>query len=332
MTRRPLLAAVLAAFLAGTVSAANADCALEAQRKPAQWQRDPLPAVGQAPIRAMLSRLGSTVETILAEPRGYQPRWWGVLLDNHVQTNSFAEPYGVSAAFFHFYCRNDQILRGGETATWAYLNVNYLRDFARSADLNGKSYMWIKARTATRDGYPYLEYPESAWMNHIWLITRNGRLPYTPLTRKEYLAEARAEVDEHIRGTRGETTYYKQAISAMDREERISPADLAKPAIVSELPVNFRGFSDGHPDAEMPVRWDPAYFERSKYEPQFIVVRLRAERSDPKMVELIRQLMTNIDFHALERYLEPAGLGRLVASEPVPSLPPTRRRAKQRDL
>lgn len=74
--------------------------------------------------------------------------------------------------------------------------ANDMSPLLRYLTVNGKEYAGIRPPDGLQKDCPYIEYEDE---NHIqtitWLVTnRRRQMPYTPITRREYLQEARAEL------------------------------------------------------------------------------------------------------------------------------------------
>lgn len=320
--------AALAAVLFFTGGALAAPCTTaDAEAKPGRWNGRALPPLRKAPVRAVLQDLGRMLEAVLTDPRGYEPEWRGVLEDGRGPGAGPAVPYTLAAPFFSYSCDGQVITQGAETGASAYLQVNSLKGLlTHTGALNGQESLWLRAPTATRNGYPYVEYSEAGSTTRLWLITRADSPIFRALSRAEYLAEARLEVAAAAKGAGGDDAS-RAALEAMDREGKAEAAELARPAVVLEAPTAFRGFVDADPAGRHVVRWEPAAVRGTKHHPQFLVVRIREVPADSVSVEVSRRLMDGLDFQALARLLDPKAVAAL---PPAPKAsPPPRRRTRR---
>lgn len=324
--RGAALAAVL--FFAGGAVAAPCTTA-DAEAKPGRWKGRALPSLKKGPVRAVLQDLGRMLEAVLADPRGYEPEWRGVLEDARGPGAGPAVPYTLAAPFFSYSCDGQAITQGAETGASAYLQINSLKGLlTHTGELNGRETLWLRASTSTRNGHPYVEYTEPGSTTRLWLITRPDSPPFRALSRAEYLAEARLEVAAAAaaKGAGGDDAA-RAALEAMDREGSAEAAELARPAVVLEAPTAFRGFVDAEPAGRHVVRWEPAAVQGTKHHPQFLVVRIREVPADSVSVEVSRRLMDGLDFEALARLLDPKAVAAL---PPAPKVsPPPRRRSRR---
>jgi len=226
--------------------------------------------------------------------------------------------------------------------------------------VNNQDFLTIKPVIAVRNDCPYFEYNRSK----TWLITANNQqLPYTPVTRKEYLQEARKEVtiiknsiSDYIKQTRPVrpaavqeaekkatidqlTAVYsgvdlqvrmKQLLNNYKTDEEYlkegmekgtadmdstlhlmdsllnhwTPNELNKPAIVSVVAAEFRGFEDGHSD-KMLIRMNAASFNSSTSgeTPQFFLVTLQSDALSTMARDIDRQLQEKFNSQKLKELL-----------------------------
>jgi hypothetical protein len=102
-----------------------------------------------------------------------------------------------------------------------------------------------------------------------------------------------------------ETAGFRATIRLMDSlSARLSPAELARPAVVSVGAADFRGFEDGQSNY-MLIRINDAYFSKtiSDETPQVFLVSWHYENANPSTLELERQLTAKLDGRVLQDML-----------------------------
>jgi hypothetical protein len=102
-----------------------------------------------------------------------------------------------------------------------------------------------------------------------------------------------------------ETAGFRATIRLMDSlSARLSPAELARPAVVSVGAADFRGFEDGQSNY-MLIRMNDAYFSKtiSDETPQVFLVSWHYENANPSTLELERQLTAKLDGRVLQDML-----------------------------
>lgn len=184
------------------------DCTPEVlAQKPGQWKKSPdfnlnLPKEILSKAKKVVAPLSKLFFEVYPQPRGCEARWYESY-GSATYDIGLAQSYEFVSSFFMYYCKSNRkdFFLVDETDDWIYIRANYcgiLNDFLT---VNGKKYWTIKRPAEVKDGMLYFEYPVSASSKNVnglwvyaWMITYPGKLPYIPVTRKEYLLEARQEV------------------------------------------------------------------------------------------------------------------------------------------
>lgn len=184
------------------------DCTKEIlAQKPGQWKKSQDFSPGIPPqilnkAKTIVAPLSKLFFEVYPQPRGCDAKWYESY-GSGTYDIGLAQSYEYIAYFMMYYCKGNgkDFFVGSETDDWIYIMANYsgyLNDFLT---VNGKKYWSIKRPTQVKDGMLYYDYPNSSsspdpqglWV-YAWMITYPGKLPYIPVTRKEYLVEARQEV------------------------------------------------------------------------------------------------------------------------------------------
>lgn len=354
------------------------DCTPEVlAQKPGQWKKSPdfnlnLPKEILSKAKTVVAPLSKLFFEVYPQPRGCEAKWYESY-GSATYDIGLAQSYEFTSYFLMYRCKNNKkdFFLVEETDNWIYIRANYcggLNDFLK---VNAKKYWTIKRPKELKDGMIYFEYPSVSsnisanemWV-YAWMITYPGKLPYIPVTRREYLEEARQEIaktqTEVIEGAKKNTTirpaavqeaakqreveYFKKnypdnprrwqryledyqtdeqklqaSINHMTKQyqatlkimndllKNLSPEELQKPAVVSEIAAAFKGFEDDfiERNANMLIRWNPDYFnkELSKAVPQFFTVLIRERRADLPAVEITRLFKQKFRFDALSSML-----------------------------
>jgi hypothetical protein len=149
--------------------------------------------------RNTLDKMKSTTETLAGFFQDsafsigqFNPAWHGEYFPERTGTASLTR-FALSCSFY-----NDQATRS--TADLLIM-ANDLSPMLHSVRVNGHDFLSLKPATSATTNCPYFEYTPAdanAIVNirlKFWLVsTDNARLPYTAVTRKEYLQEASAEL------------------------------------------------------------------------------------------------------------------------------------------
>ena len=155
------------------------------------------PALFSSQFPALLKRtdtLAALLKTCYPEPTGIEAIYYSTI--NHSPLfNGAPASYGLNSLYKSYYFNTNlkKIMLGGETETWIDININ---NFGNLLHEDG---IWIidgKPTTAyttwPKDGewkgFPlYKNEDRIRGDDKAILITRNGRLPFIPLTQKQYL-------------------------------------------------------------------------------------------------------------------------------------------------
>ncbi len=206
---KPGISISLAIFSFLLLPAMNAqDCTREIlAQKPGQWKKSPdfspgIPKEILSKAKTVVTPLSKLFFEVYPQPRGCEARWYESY-GSGAYDIGLAQSYEFISYFLMYYCKGNtkDFFLGSETDDWIYIRANYCGALNDFLTVNGKKYWTIKRPTEVKDGMLYFEYPSSAsspdinglWL-YAWMITYPGKLPYIPVTRKEYLLEARQEV------------------------------------------------------------------------------------------------------------------------------------------
>ena len=262
------------------------------------------------------------------------------------------------------------------------VTINDFSSLVGHVTLANKDYMTLPIATGIRNECPYFEFRGEAASGETtsrgaasgnahtpnrnsWLVTaRPDVLPYTPITRKEYLeisidglndnkahiiadvkgrtpvasAEAQAaakkrELDElssrysgaelsmrtqmYLDHYKSDEDYLKENIDKATADvdstisfikgmlNRLSPATLNAPAIISPKTTEFEGFRDGEPGMVMLIRNNPAFYEpgAAPEKPQFFLITWNSESTDDAAHAIGAQIAKNLDTRSLKAIL-----------------------------
>lgn len=222
-------------------------------QKPGQWRkvpdfnhsRFPKELVGHA--KSVVELFSKLILEVYPQPEGCEARWYG-RYDSSDDDTGLVQSYQFTSLFLMYLCSANQqgFVRSDETNDWIYVVANYGERLNGFLTVNGKRFSTMKRPSAVKDGMLYFEYPNSAsspdekglWIN-AWMITYPGKLPYVPVTRKEYLQEARQEVAKT----------QIEAIERVKKTTRIRPAAEQEAAKNREVEYLRKSYPDS------PRRW-----------------------------------------------------------------------------
>lgn len=146
-----------------------------------------------------IDKMQKLLQAAYPEPKGIEASWYHSISGN-AEIKGGPVPYALDAAFHAYYCNTyeKKIELGGETGTLFYIWANQLNNwFAKYIKIYTihklPVYLLNKKTGAFINGYPVYEGIINGASNtgsrysRAVLITRNGQLPYLPVTQKQFL-------------------------------------------------------------------------------------------------------------------------------------------------
>ena len=177
-----------------------------------------------------------------------------------------------------------------------------------------RGYLKLKTMPVKRDGY-YFMGEEVVGDGHLpnkikeyrWLITYNDTLPFSYISRKEYLLIQKKRLGKTVKESPGEKAYLDQYFKNIDAYLKRPEAELSKPAICNwNEEERFEKFvEDGSRGSFIAVKPNLAYFRQKlpKSSPQFFTVVYKIAHGDPVFEENIEAIKKAVDFAALKNLL-----------------------------
>ncbi len=179
-------------------------------------------------------------------------------------------------------------------------------------DLRG--YLKLKQRPEKKDGYYFMgeevvgdSHLENKIKEYRWLITYNDTLPFSYLSRKEYLLIQRKRLEQSIKDNPGEKVYHEKYLNTISEYLKKTDSDLNQPAICMwNDEERFEKFvEEGTRGSFIAVKPNPGYFRQKlpKSTPQFFTVVYKIAHGDSVFEENISNIKKAIDFATLKNML-----------------------------
>ena len=164
-----------------------------------------------------LDKIQQLLQAAYPEPKGIEAAWY-----YSMEGSSFIKngplPYTLSALFKAYYCNTNvkKLLLGDETGTWFYVWANKFAWFASEDEkflVGNKPVYLLTKKLGELNGFPLYAGSDNVTSNtgtrfsKTILIARPGQLPYTPVSRKQYL----------IAFLKGKEDFEKQYINATSK-------------------------------------------------------------------------------------------------------------------
>lgn len=136
-------------------------------------------------------------------PTGSEAKWYASI-SGRSYFDGAPTPYSYIALFKYLYYNKSykKLIVAHETNTWAYVFVNDLHWLVDSAGVSmtlndQRKKIWkLSPEKGEWKGYTVFEDPRHAPNNKIIVVTKNGRMPWQPVTQKQYLTALRAKEEE----------------------------------------------------------------------------------------------------------------------------------------
>ncbi len=158
-----------------------------------------------------------------------------------------ANTFGYSLYLLKYNCDRASADRskfyvGTDTPTVVRIDANVINAFdlsaADTADNSFRGYLLVRSRPQKIDGFYYLGDDPSGGARdgqkeRTWLVTYGDELPFSYLSRKEYLLVTRARLEKSIRENGNSSGFYNEYVKRVDEHLRKSEAELGRPAIVN---------------------------------------------------------------------------------------------------
>jgi len=192
-----------------------------------------------------------------------------------------------------------------------FTNTLYATNIATD-DFRG--YLKLKQRPIKKDGYYYLgeevtgdSERENMIKEYSWLITYNDTLPFSFISRKEYLIIQKKRLGKDIKDNPGEEKYYNEYLNKINQYLQNPESELNLPAVCmwndEEM---FEGFVQEETKGSfIAIKPNLNYYHKklALSAPQFFTVVCQLPEADPMSVENIAAIKEAVDFAKLRSML-----------------------------
>lgn len=191
------------------------------------------------------------------------------------------------------------------------LNNLYAADIA-SDDVRG--YLKLKTKPQLKDGYYFMGeevvadgHLKNKVIQYRWLITYTDSLPFSYLTRQEYLLIQKKRLAQSINNSPSEKTYLEKFLNNINEHLKQPESELSQPAICMwNEEERFEKFvPEGTRGSFFAVRPNKLYYHKKlpKSSPQFFSVAYTVAYGDVVFEENIANIKKAVDFAALRNML-----------------------------
>ncbi len=184
------------------------------------------PASQYNQVRTRLDKIAMLFKEAYPEPKGMQATWWRAINNNSL-VDKGPLPYQFESLYKWWYCNQylHKLMLGDETGTWSFVYVNSFgwfmtHQYDELADkIDGSIAFLLPKKIGEWKGLPLYEPSGSSQKNKAILITRDGQLPYKPVSRLQFLnamkqkLEASKKIQLEVDNKMVERTEAEQAIA-----------------------------------------------------------------------------------------------------------------------
>lgn len=174
-----------------------------------------------------------------------------------------------------------------------------------------RGYLKMKTRPVKKDGYYFMGEEKVNYNDPIyeyrWLITYNDTLPFSYLTRKEYLLIQKKRLEKTIKESPGEKSYYEKFIKNINDYLTKTETELSKPAVCMwNDEERFEKFvEEGTKGSFIAIKSNLDYYHKKlpKSSPQFFSVVYKISKGDAVFEENMEAIKKAVDFAMLKNML-----------------------------
>lgn len=174
-----------------------------------------------------------------------------------------------------------------------------------------RGYLKMKTRPVKKDGYYFMGEEKVNYNDPIyeyrWLITYNDTLPFSYLTRKEYLLIQKKRLEKTIKESPGEKSYFEKFIKNINDYLIKSETELSKPAVCMwNDEERFEKFvEEGTKGSFIAIKTNLDYYHKKlpRSSPQFFSVVYKISKGDAVFEENIEAIKKAVDFAMLKNML-----------------------------
>lgn len=234
----------------------------------------------------------------------------------------FADPYYYVMRIMRYICDENSADKSKyyidiSTSTTVNIDANAIYSlnnlFAANIPASDfRGYLKLEERPVKKDGYYYMgekviNSADNKTMEYRWLITYNDTLPFSYLSRKEYLHIQQKRLEKSIKESPGEKEYFQKFLDNISDYLANSDSELSQPSICMwNDEERFNGFvEEGTKGSFIAVKPNLDYYHKKlpKSSPQFFTVVYTLTENDPVFEENIAAIKEAVDFAKLKSML-----------------------------
>jgi len=174
-----------------------------------------------------------------------------------------------------------------------------------------RGYLKMEVRPVKKDGYYFMSNekvdPKQEIVEYRWLITYNDTLPFTYVSRKEYLLIQKKRLEKSVKESPGSEKYTQKYFDRISEYLEKPESELSQDAICMwNYEERFKGFVEEGPRGSfIAVKPNLSYFRKKlpMSSPQFFTVVYKIAQGDPVFEANIAAIKEAVDFAKLRGML-----------------------------
>jgi len=167
-----------------------------------KWTKRPdanMQAGNQSQVISRIDKMQQLLQAAYPQPAGIEAGWYRSMGGNYSSLSKGSVAYDLNALFKTYYCNTNlkKMMLSGETGNWFYIWANKFSWFAQKGDdflVDNQPVYLLTKKLGERDGFSVFAGIHNGVSNtgtsfsRAILIHRPGQLPYTPVSRQQYLS------------------------------------------------------------------------------------------------------------------------------------------------
>ena len=175
-----------------------------------------------------------------------------------------------------------------------------------------RGYLQLTKRPVKKDGYYFMGEEQAGYNSTIfeyrWLITYNDTLPFSYISRKEYLLIQRKRLEKYVKDNPGEKAFHEQYFKNISDNLTKPEKELSQPAIcMRNDDERFEKFvEEGTKGSFIAVKPNLDYYHKKipKSAPQFFTVVYKVSKDNAVFEDNIEAIKKAVDFAVLKNMLD----------------------------
>ena len=154
-------------------------------------------------INKRLDNISELFKSAYPEPKGNEAGWYRTMSDNSIMSNG-PVAYNFNSLYQGWYCNvhMKKMMLSDETGTWAFVYINHYGWFMSSQydmlniKVNGNPVYTLPIKKGTWKNYTLYPTSSGGDRSNCIILTRNGQVPWKPVSQQQYLEATLAQLKE----------------------------------------------------------------------------------------------------------------------------------------